>query len=161
MLERVNLFYPLISEFLLFLIICLVGFWTPDYEFSRNVVGVLSTVVGYAGGSQQWPTYKAIKDFTEAIRIEFDPSVISFEEILEECFIIQQGAPTSPALSRQYRRAILVHNQTQREVAEEVIERHRRMRRVKRIHCDVEAATEFYQAEEYHQKYLEKTGRRR
>ena len=60
-------------------------------------------VVGYAGGNSEWPTYKKIGDHTEAIRLEFDPSIISYLEILEEFFKQQGGPPTSRGFSRQYR----------------------------------------------------------
>lgn len=104
----------------------------------------------------EWPTYKSIKDHTEALRIEFNPKIISYSEILTRFFDEQGGPPASPSYSRQYRSAIFVHNEDQRFTAEGLIHDWSMKRRGKKIFTDVEEATPFYKAEEYHQKYFEK-----
>lgn len=135
------------------------GFWGPEVEFT-NVRGVISTVVGYAGGETDYPTYKSIQDHTEAIRLEFDPSVISYEEILTHFFNQQGGPPGYPSYSRQYRSAILYHSEEQKGIAERMIADYKRSGGSKKVFTDVEPATDFYRAEEYHQKFYFKQNRK-
>ena len=132
--------------------LCLGWFWSPDAVFSA-LPGVLNVVVGYAGGKESDPTYRSIKDHTEAVRVEFDPQVISYEEILE-CYFKQLGRSMFyPSYSRQYRNAILVHNTDQKCAASAMIQR---LSKENEVHVTVQAATDFYRAEEYHQKYFHK-----
>ena len=135
--------------------LCLGWFWTPDFEFSK-IKGVVDTVVGYAGGKTDFPTYKSIQDHTEAIRVVFDPKVLSYEQVLDMYFQMG-GVPTYPGYSRQYRHAILYHTAEQREAAERVITRYEQEQGTKKIFVDIEPATDFYRAEEYHQKYVRKS----
>ena len=110
--------------------------------------GVTSVVVGYTGGTTPFPTYENIGDHTEAVRIEFDPSVISYYDILEH--MMGQHSPTSMQ-STQYRSAIFVHSAEQKMVAEEI--KHLMARHLRKpIFTDIEKAGPFYRAEEYHQK---------
>ena len=133
----------------------ILGFWTPDSKFSR-IRGVKDVVVGYAGGFEDDPCYEDIKDYTEAVRIEYDPKVISYEEILEE-FNRQNGDPTYGSFGRQYRTAILYHSPDQKKKAEDLIKTLRaKYSPSKKICIDLEPATDFYRAEEYHQKFNEK-----
>ncbi len=114
--------------------------------------------VGYAGGAQQWPTYRSIKDHTEAVRVVFDPNVITYNEILDH-FLQEAGPSISPAYSRQYRTAIFFHNPTQRIVAEQKLTELSKKLNGRRVYIDLEdanATAGFYRAEEYHQKYYEK-----
>lgn len=111
--------------------------------------GVLSTCVGYTGGTTPDPTYERIGDHTEALLVEFDESV-TYEEILHKFF-----AESTPGVSsRQYRSAIFVHDREQRAVAEEMqallINRGKRWYK----HTAIEDASPFYRAEDYHQHYL-------
>jgi peptide methionine sulfoxide reductase msrA/msrB len=121
--------------------------------------GVRNVVVGYAGGTTENPTYRSISDYTEAVRIEFDKSQLSFSDILMKFLEEMGGSYYSRPYSRQYRAAILVHNEDQREIALELIKRLSDARTPKKVYIDVEDATDFYQAEEYHQKYIEKQNR--
>ena len=132
----------------------------PDRDFSA-MDGVLDVTVGYAGGEAEWPTYQNIQDHTEALRVEFDPTIISYAELLEKYF--QMTSLSFMPYSRQYRNAILVHDEAQRATAEEVFKRHGgpRTSANKRPFLDIEDATPFYRAEEYHQKYIEKQMRPR
>lgn len=115
------------------------------------LTGVLDVVVGYAGGMEADPTYRRIRDHTEAVRVEFDPRVISYEEILE-CYFKQLGRSMFyPSYSRQYRNAILVHNADQKSIASAMIQR---LSKENEVQVTIEAATDFYRAEEYHQKYF-------
>ena len=113
--------------------------------------------MGYAGGKTEWPTYKSIQDHTEALRIEYDPSLLTYKDILAEFF--SQHSPTSPSFSRQYRSAILYHNEEQLGEAKEFIGMLEK-RIGRKIYTDLEPATDFYQAEEYHLKYIEKANKK-
>ena len=116
-------------------------------------------VVGYAGGEAPSPTYRNIQDHTETVRVLFDPSVVAYEELLLVAVEEMGGPPTrSRSSRRQYRSAILYHSETQREIAQRFLEGQRRLLGVPHIHIDVEPGTDFYRAEEYHQKYYEKSG---
>lgn len=84
----------------------------------------------------------------------FDPNVISYKQILLKFF--SSHCPESECWSHQYRSAILYHNEEQREIAETTKEEYRTQIGVKKIFTDIEPATPFYRAEEYHQKFLEK-----
>ena len=136
--------------------LCMGWFWTPEYEFDRTP-GILKVTVGYAGGATAFPTYKSIQDYTEALRIEFDTKVLSLEDVLEEYYTMQAGGPTYPPYSRQYRSVILYHNDEQKSIAEKVTNTMIKIRNGKKVYVDIEAATDFYKAEEYHQKYVEKS----
>ena len=117
----------------------------------------MKVTVGYAGGKTDWPTYKSIQDYTEALRIEFDTKVMSLEDVLNEYYTMSAGGPTYPPYSRQYRSAILYHNEDQRLIAESKTNEMIRLRKGKKVYVDIEPATTFYKAEEYHQKYVEKS----
>lgn len=135
--------------------LCMGWFWTPDYFFS-SLEGVKEVTVGYAGGKQANPTYKHIKDHTEAVRIVYDPNLLSFEELLEY-FVQELGSPPFlPSFSKQYRPAILFHTAEQQKEAKEMLGDWEKKHKNKKIFVDIEPATDFYMAEEYHQKYFQK-----
>jgi len=119
--------------------------------------GVKEVTVGYAGGKTEFPTYRSIQDHTEAVRVVFDPKKISYEEILMSFF--QQHSIFSPPYSRQYRSAILVHNQEQEETARAMLDAFSKSAK-RKVYTEVEQATDFYRAEEYHQKYIAKQSAR-
>ena len=77
-------------------------------------------VVGYAGGKESNPTYNRIKDYTEAVLVEFDPSKVSYEELLFE--FGRMHSPTSPSWGTQYRSIIWYTNEDQKEEAEQYLE---------------------------------------
>jgi peptide-methionine (S)-S-oxide reductase len=104
-----------------------------------------------------YPTYRNIKDHTEAVRIVYDPEVISFEDILEH-FAGQGGLSKYQSYKLQYRCAIFVHTYEQHRAATAFVERMQKVRRCQYF-VDIEPASDFYRAEEYHQKYVEKQGR--
>lgn len=136
-------------------------FWGVE-QLLRQQAGVLATDVGYTGGTTKNPTYQDVCSGTtghaEAVRIEFDPRVISYEDILR--FFFRMHDPTTlnrqhNDVGSQYRSAIFVRNDQQREVAESVI------REVdasgfwdKPVVTTIEPAGPFTVAEEYHQDYL-------
>lgn len=107
--------------------------------------------MGYAGGQLDYPTYSKIKDHTEAIKLEFDPRVVSYEQLVREFY--DQHSPTYKAFSPQYRSAILYSSDAQKEIAERVT-KEVEARTKQRIHTDIEPLGNYYLAEGYHQKYF-------
>jgi len=138
-------------------------FWGVQLDFDK-LEGVASTSAGYIGGDTEAPTYEEIctgkTNHAEAVEVLFDPGKISFEQLLDvfwRCHnpttLNQQG----PDFGSQYRSAIFYHSKEQRLAAEKSREK-----------CDaaglwpgpivteITSASQFWQAEDYHQKYLEK-----
>lgn len=138
-------------------------FWGVE-ELLRQTPGVLDTMVGYTGGKTQGPKYEQVKTgqtgHAEAIQIEFDPTKITFEELLGLFFRLHD--PTTKHrqgndVGTQYRSAIFFHSEDQRAVAEKVKEKVGASGKWKSpIATEIVPATEFWPAEEYHQKYLVK-----
>jgi peptide-methionine (S)-S-oxide reductase len=132
----------------------------------RQVDGVLDTVVGYSGGTSENPTYEEVcSDGTghaEAIQIRFDPSRISFKGLLEIFF--QNHDPTTPNrqgpnVGTQYRSVIFFHNPEQERIAKTAIQKMESSGEHENpIVTQVLPATQFWPAEEYHQRYYEKRG---
>ncbi|GFH53019.1 hypothetical protein CTEN210_09495 [Chaetoceros tenuissimus] len=119
--------------------------------------GVERVVVGYTGGVEKNPTYQKIMDATEAILIEFDPSRISYESILNEWS--KQHYPFMKQKC-QYRSAIFVKNAEEREIAEKIV-KELEASSGKTVYTDIEDAGAFYRAEEYHQDFLNKQSKSR
>jgi peptide-methionine (S)-S-oxide reductase len=111
---------------------------------------VVRTRVGYSGGIEKSPTYHRLGDHSEAIRIDYDPTQISYEKLLE--IFWSSHNPTLPSWSRQYKSAVFYHNEQQRRLAVETRDREA-ARRNEPIVTELLPATEFYPAEAYHQKY--------
>jgi len=140
-------------------------FWGVEAAF-RQVKGVVSTTVGYAGGSFKDPTYQDVcsgrTGHAETVEVEYDPSHISYEELLTVFWEIhdpttlnQQG----PDVGAQYRSAIYYHTPEQQAAAIVSKEKLQRSGRYKNlVVTEITPASQFYRAEEYHQQYLEKRG---
>ncbi len=140
-------------------------FWGVEELFS-HVKGVESTQVGYTGGEFDNPTYNEIcsgkTGHAEAIRIEYDPSIVSYEELLmifwnnhNPTTINQQG----PDIGEQYRSVVFFHNQEQEDMANKLKEKLQVVtlkKFDKKIVTQIVPAKKFFRAEEYHQQYLEK-----
>mmetsp|Transcript_39573 Transcript_39573/g.71295 ORF Transcript_39573/g.71295 Transcript_39573/m.71295 type:complete len:126 (+) Transcript_39573:390-767(+) len=114
--------------------------------------GVVEVVVGYTGGVKKNPTYQNIMDTTEAFMVEFDPSIISYEEILDEW--ANQHAPYYSSKG-QYRSAIFYCSDEQRDAAQSKIQALGNGG-TRKVYVDLEPVTTFYRGEEYHQNFLEK-----
>jgi peptide-methionine (S)-S-oxide reductase len=111
---------------------------------------VVRTRVGYSGGTKENPTYHDLGDHSESIQIDFDPTQISFQNLLEVFW--KAHDPTRRSWSRQYRAALFFHNEKQKRLALE--SRDREAARINgKIRTEILPATEFYLAEDYHQKY--------
>ena len=131
-------------------------------EIIRQIPGVISTVVGYTGGDVPNANYDVVKKgksgHAEAIQVEFDPSVLSFEALLGWFFKMHDPTTLNRQgndIGTQYRSAIFFHDTTQEEIAKKVIAEVDRSGKWKRpIVTQVVPLKPFYTAEEYHQKYL-------
>jgi methionine-S-sulfoxide reductase len=139
-------------------------FWGVE-EILRAVPGVLDTDVGYTGGWLENPTYHDTHDsksgHAESIRVTFDPSVLSYETLLEQWFFKLHDPTTlnrqGNDIGTQYRSAIFPQSPEQKEIAERVIARVTASGQWKRpITTTIEPAGTWYSAEGYHQDYLKK-----
>jgi len=111
---------------------------------------VLRTRVGYAGGSSPNPTYQSIGNHSESIEITFDPSLLSYERLLD---LFWEGHdPSGAAWSRQYASIIFYHDAEQRRLAEKSKTEQER-RRGGPLQTEILPAGIFTEAEDYHQKY--------
>ena len=140
-------------------------FWQPDILFSK-LPGVTKAVVGYTGGLEKYknPNYQEVcsgkTGHAEAIEIEFNPKKTSYKELLE--IFWKRHNPTTmnrqgPDVGSQYRSAIFYHNEKQKSLALET--KSEAQKKFKNpIVTEIKKATQFYPAEDYHQKYLEKRG---
>ncbi len=113
--------------------------------------GVVRTRVGYAGGSSAHPTYHNLGNHSEVIQIDYDPGMLSYKELLDVFW--DSHDPTSPPWSRQYRKAILYHDDKQKSIAVDSLELLASSIQ-ERIRTDILPLTEFYLAEDYHQKHM-------
>ena len=140
-------------------------FWGVEAAF-RKVKGVVDKTVGYMGGHIKNPSYEQVcTDATghaEAVEITFDPSKVSYEELLDVFWsthnpttLNRQGLDSGT----QYRSAIFCHNEAQKKAAAVSKERLGKSGTYKnKIVTEIVPATTFYKAEEYHQRYHEKHG---
>jgi len=138
-------------------------FWGVEEAF-RQIPGVVDTAVGYLGGHTKNPTYKDVcSDETghaEVVQVTYDPAKVNYEQLLDVFWsshdpttINRQG----PDIGTQYRSAIFFHSPEQERIARTSREKIQpKLRRP--IVTEITAATTFYRAEEYHQKYLAKRG---
>ncbi len=142
-------------------------FWGVEAAF-RKVKGVTSTSVGYMGGHFPNPSYldvlSRITGHAEVAQVEYDPSHVSYEELLDVFWNIHD--PTSlnrqgPDRGEQYRSVIFFHNPQQEEVAKRSKEKLQMSGRFdKDIVTEIKPATEYYLATVEHQQYFEKKGQR-
>jgi len=140
-------------------------FWGVEDAF-RQVKGVTSATVGYTGGTMKDPSYKDVcggnTGHAEAVEVEFDPTKVSYRELLAVLF--QSHDPTQlnrqgPDYGTQYRSAIFFHDAEQEAQAREAVAALDKAGVFKHpIVTQIVPASEFFRAEEYHQKYFEKQG---
>ena len=111
---------------------------------------MIRTRVGYAGGTAKEPTYYNLGDHSETIQIDYDPTQVSYAELLDVFW--NSHSPTSRPWSRQYMSIIFYHNDRQRRLATET--RDREAARIDaKIFTEIVPFAGFYLAEDYHQKY--------
>lgn len=106
--------------------------------------------MGYAGGTAKNPTYHNIGDHSEALQIEFDPDVISYQHLLELYW--DSHTPTRKGWSKQYQAFIFYHNEDQKILAEQS-KQNLQQKLGKQIKTEIRPLEEFTIAEDYHQKY--------
>ncbi|KAL7307371.1 hypothetical protein TKK_0000558 [Trichogramma kaykai] len=125
-------------------------FWAGDALFGATP-GVVTTAVGYAGGTKENPAYKNLGDHTEVIHIEYDPERINYSQLLDLFWNNHEYGLTA-YVKRQYLSLILYHNQEQKELAEASRDHQQRLRN-ERFATEISPFDKFYPAEDYHQKY--------
>ena len=140
-------------------------FWGVEDAF-RQVAGVISTTVGYTGGTAKNPSYKEVctgrTGHAEAVEVEFDPTKVSYPQLLAVFW--KSHDPTTmnrqgPDVGTQYRSAIFYHDAEQEEEARAskvALEKDHAFKRP--IVTEITPASEFYRGEDYHQQYFEKQG---
>ena len=111
---------------------------------------MIRTRVGYAGGSQDNPTYYDLGDHTETVEIDYDPTVISYQELLDVFW--DNHNPTRPVLSVQYKSALFYHDEEQKRLAFDSKARLEKELNAA-ILTEILPYSRFYLAEDYHQKY--------
>jgi peptide-methionine (S)-S-oxide reductase len=139
-------------------------FWGVEAAF-RQLDGVAKTRVGYAGGDLEDPTYEDVcshkTGHAEVVEVTYDPDQVSYDDLLG----VFWGKHNPTQFNRQgwdigdqYRSVIFVHDEEQRAAAERSKQNEQAAYR-KPIVTQIEPAPAFYEAEDYHQQYLEKRGR--
>lgn len=142
-------------------------FWGIEAAF-RKVDGVVETAVGYTGGTTANPSYEEVcsgrTGHAEAVQIRFDPDRVSYDQLLDTFWVLHDPTTMNrqgPDVGTQYRSAIFVHDAEQEAAAlasKARLEESRRLRRP--IVTEIVPAVPFYRAEDYHQRYFEKSPRR-
>ncbi|MBA3645497.1 MAG: peptide-methionine (S)-S-oxide reductase MsrA [Gemmatimonadaceae bacterium] len=140
-------------------------FWGVETTF-RNVKGVKDALVGYLGGTMPDPTYKDVctgrTGHAEVVQVAYDPAEVAYDKLLDVFW--ENHNPTTlnrqgPDVGSQYRSAIFYHSEEQKRIAEESKARQMESGKFSRpIVTEITAASTFYKAEDYHQRYLEKRG---
>ena len=140
-------------------------FWGVQAEFDK-IEGVTASRVGYTGGHTQEPTYREVCSGTtghaEACELTFDPATVSFEELLRAFWELHD--PTTPDrqgpdIGTQYRSAVFFHSEEQERIVKaSIAELEEKSVFPDKIVTQVAPATTFWDAEDYHQKYIEKRG---
>jgi len=140
-------------------------FWGVEATF-RQIPGVTATRVGYTGGDFKNPTYKDVctnnTGHAEAVEVEYDPAQVSYQDLLNVFW--ENHDPTQlnrqgPDFGTQYRSAIFYHSPEQEQAArasKQALEDSHQFSRP--IVTQIVPAVTFYEAEDYHQQYLEKRG---
>jgi len=134
-------------------------FWCMEHPYDE-IDGVKSTISGYSGGHKKNPTYEEVSSgstgHTEVVQVTYDPEKVKYEELL--AIFWRNIDPTVKNrqfcdIGSQYRSAIYYHDEEQKRLAEESKKELVKSNRFKNIHTEIEQASVFYPAEEYHQDY--------
>ncbi|KAL6042508.1 Peptide methionine sulfoxide reductase A2-1 [Balamuthia mandrillaris] len=138
-------------------------FWSVELVFQR-LPGVLSTQVGYTQGHKANPTYQEVcsgqTGHAEAVQLEYDPEEVTYDKLLDVFW--KKHNPTTlnrqgNDIGTQYRSGIYYHNEQQKEAAERTKQEVTK-KLGKTVVTEILPAKEFWPAEDYHQRYLEKGG---
>lgn len=136
-------------------------FWGVE-EILRKIEGIISTEVGYAGGDVQNPTYEMVctgsTGHAEVVKIEFDPTVISYEKVLEYFFRLHDPTTLNRQhndVGTQYRSVIFTYDHEQMQIAQRVIDELSAAQVFEKpIVTSIEPFKNYFSAEDYHQDYL-------
>tara|TARA_B100000989_G_C19491312_1_gene449942 strand:+ start:143 stop:583 length:441 start_codon:yes stop_codon:yes gene_type:complete len=136
-------------------------FWGPEVKFSK-LNGVSKTEVGYCGGNNSKTSYKEVctgkTNHAEVVRIEFDNTIISYEQIIEYFFDIHDPTTLNQQgydIGTQYRSEIFYISENQKKIAFDVLNKINKKFNGK-IVTNISENKNYCKAEEYHQKYLER-----
>jgi peptide-methionine (S)-S-oxide reductase len=140
-------------------------FWGVEAAFNR-IPGVTETSVGYSNGHTENPTYKDVctdeTGHAEVVQVTYDPAKVTFAQLLEAFWAMHDPTQLNrqgPDFGKQYRTAIFFHTPEQEKEAKASVAALNASGKFKRpIATEITRAGEFYRAEEYHQKYLDKRG---
>jgi peptide-methionine (S)-S-oxide reductase len=138
-------------------------FWCVEAAF-KELDGIVEVTSGYAGGHVDDPTYNAVcsgdTGHAEVVQVEYDPTVLSYEDVLEVFFTIHDPTQLNrqgPDVGSQYRSAVFYHDDDQREILEAYVEAlDEEGGYDDPVVTEVEPLDRFWEAEEYHQDYFEK-----
>ena len=138
-------------------------FWGVEAAF-RQVPGVVDVVSGYIGGQTENPTYRQVcghrTGHAEAVEVTFDPQRVSYDQLLSVFWQIHDPTQLNrqgPDVGDQYRSAIFTHS-AQQEKAATASRDAEQAKQARPIVTQILPAPKFWPAEEYHQRYFEKTG---
>jgi methionine-S-sulfoxide reductase len=139
-------------------------FWGVQFYYDQ-IPGVVATTVGYTGGHTENPTYEEVCTHTtghaEAVLVEFDPEKVSYETLVKQFFHMHDPTQLNrqgPDVGDSYRTAIFYFDDAQKATAEK-IKAEVAPNFKNPIVTEITPASAFYEAEDYHQKYAERTGR--
>jgi len=139
-------------------------FWGVEYNFNK-VKGVKEATSGYSGGKVEKPTYEQVctntTDHAEVVLVDYNPDVVSYSDLLQVFW--EKHDPTTlnrqgPDVGTQYRSAIFYFDDEQKKTAEESLKERQGAIGSRKIVTEITKASDFWKAEEYHQKYFEKHG---
>jgi peptide-methionine (S)-S-oxide reductase len=137
-------------------------FWCTEADFEK-VPGVIEARSGYTDGRVPNPTYEQVSagktDHTEAVRVYYDPTKVSYEQLLNHYWLNVDPTVKDRQfcdVGSQYRSGIYYKGKEQQQAAEASLEALKKSGRFENIYTEVEPASEFYLAEEYHQDYYKK-----
>tara|TARA_B100000575_G_scaffold121186_1_gene96492 strand:+ start:2005 stop:2466 length:462 start_codon:yes stop_codon:yes gene_type:complete len=138
-------------------------FWGVEEKF-RKIPGVTKTEVGYSGGNTPNPNYETVclgnTNHVEVVLIEYDEDKVSFDELLDnfwDCHDPTTLNRQGPDVGTQYRSAIFYFNETQKEISNSSKTKYSKENNIN-IVTEITQAGDYFKAEEYHQKYILKTG---
>ena len=136
-------------------------FWGPEIKFSK-LDGVIKTEVGYCGGHNAETNYKEVctgsTNHAEVVKLDYDPKIISYKEILEFFFKIHDPTTLNsqgPDFGTQYRSEIFYETDLQKIEATDILSQFNK-KLDGRIQTNISKIKNYCKAEEYHQKYIEK-----
>jgi peptide-methionine (S)-S-oxide reductase len=140
-------------------------FWGVESTF-QQMDGVKSTTVGYIGGKVKNPSYELVctglTGHAEAVEVEYNPQVVSFKTLLDTFFELHDPTTMNrqgPDVGTQYRSAAYFSSEEEKEIIESKINALNESGKFStKIVTEIEALSEFYSAEDYHQDYYKKRG---